>query len=139
MDSLSDKAKRLGELADRLEYLSNRADMLVASPEREAMHEFVAGRRESAGLFLELSRLTTDIFESLPADQRSVYEPAYRESFLELRKAMVDLQADWPLPAIFADIPGYQFEKARFNLKLEKFADHVRRQFLVDLKNWKPL
>jgi hypothetical protein len=131
VDSLLEKLKRLDEITDRLEYLSNQADVYVASSQPDSMHKFVAGRRKSAALFFELSRLTAETLEALPADRRSVHEPVYRELFSELRRAMVDLQADWPLPAIIADIPGYQVRKASFNSKLAKFADHVRHQFHV--------
>jgi chromosome segregation ATPase len=116
----------IAHIADRLEQLSNRIDELTAKPDADGMREFVQHRRDIAGLFLELSRIVEARITDLPESEKLPASAALRKTLTEFRRGLANLQADWPLPEITADVSGYRKAKAAFNPIQSRFLEEIR-------------
>lgn len=121
---------RLRAILDRLETLSNEIDGFVAQPDASAMRKFIAHRREIADLFFQLGVEAQARFAELPTETGTRVRAAFEASNKKLRTALVDLQVNWPLPRISANIDGYREAKRRFNLIQNEFFDEMRHRIL---------
>jgi hypothetical protein len=113
-------------IIDQLERLSRRIDDLTRKPDTDGMREFVQHRRDIANLFFQLSRLVEVRMLDLPEMERLAAGATVRSTLAEFRNALANLQADWPLPEIIANVDGYRRAKSDFNFIQSRFLAGIR-------------
>jgi hypothetical protein len=113
-------------IIDQLESLSRRIDDLTKKPDTDGMREFVQNRRDIANLFFQLSRLVEVRMLDLPERERLAAGATLRITLAEFRNALANLQADWPLPEIVANVDGYRRAKSDFNFIQSRFLAGIR-------------
>lgn len=125
---------RLSDIIELLEQLSGQIDQIAANLDPAGLRIFVSHRREIANLFFELSGLANQGISELPADIRQQADADFRSAYSELRKALVNLQADWPMPKISDDLAGYREAKAKFNSIQTTFIVRLRSGLITVLR-----
>lgn len=124
---------QVAEILDKLNAHSTRIDGIVLTPNPQSMREFVELRRDIADLHFKLGRAVEAALQTLHSDVHDETSLKFRNVMRDLRTALVDLQASWPLPAIVEDVAGYRSAKQQFNVVQTACLAAIRGSFLTTI------
>jgi hypothetical protein len=120
------RGAQLAAAIDRLGELSSKIDIIILNPDTDGMRDFIYHRREVSEILFGLSAMVSEWIAHLAIEDRQKAEADFRAALNDVRRALLLLQADWPMPRIQDNIVEFRVAKTGFNYQLDEFLSKVR-------------
>jgi hypothetical protein len=125
---------RISKIVQRLEAISAIGDTATQSLDNDTMRMVINGRREAAGLMIELSHLCEEGLAKLQGEAGKALTEQYRPAFIATRTAINNIQTTWPASSIAQNPKGFANAKTEMNRASQRLINLIKREILPALK-----